>query len=55
MMEMRVAIAKLIWHYDFQLVSEEQNVPAFNHRDISAGQLELRVRHVKERADKRIT
>ena len=54
-MEMRVAISNLIWHYDFQLVSEEQNVPAFNHRNLSAGRLELRVRRVKEHMDKSIT
>jgi len=46
-MEMRVSLAKLIWHYDFQLVNENEEVPAFNHRNLSSGRLELSAKLAK--------
>jgi hypothetical protein len=48
-MEMRVSLAKLIWHYDIQLVDEGEEVPAFDHRNVSAGRLELRAKQAKEK------
>lgn len=43
LMEMRVALSRLIWHCDFALKDVGQEVPIFDHRTFSAGQLELRV------------
>jgi hypothetical protein len=47
LMEMRVTLSKLIWHYDFTLKDVGQEVPAYNHLTISAGRLELRVKRVE--------
>ena len=43
LLEMRIAIAKLIWHYDISLV-EGQDVPKFSHLSVSVTPLKVRVR-----------
>lgn len=47
MMEMRVTLAKLIWQYDISLKTEGQEEPAFFHRAVAAGQLEVRISRVE--------
>ena len=47
MMEMRVTIARLLWEFDVQLKDEGQEVPLYDHKSISAGQLEVRLRWVE--------
>jgi hypothetical protein len=47
MMEMRVTLARLIWQYDISLKTEGQEEPAFFHRAVAAGQLEVRIRRVE--------
>ena len=46
LLEMRVVIAQLIWHYDFELLYEGQEIPAFNHLNLSSGLLELRAKEI---------
>jgi len=41
---MRIALARLVWHYDLSLVEDEP--PAYLHRSLAAGPLEV---HMKER------
>jgi len=41
-MEMRIVLASLIWHYDFE-IAEGMKKPVFNHKTISAGELEVRI------------
>jgi len=47
MMEMRVTLARLVWQYDIRLKTEGQEEPAFFHRAVAAGQLEVRIRRVE--------
>ena len=42
LMEMRIVLASLIWHYDFEM-TEGMKKPVFNHKTISAGELEVRI------------
>ena len=44
MMEMRITLAKLIWNYDLELAHEDQEEPTYDHRQISAGELKIRVK-----------
>ena len=44
LLEMRIALARLVWHYDLSLVEDEP--PAYLHRSLAAGPLEV---HMKER------
>jgi len=41
LLEMRVVIAQLMWHYDFELLYYGQEIPAFNHLNLASGPLEL--------------
>lgn len=47
MMEMRVTLAKLIWQYDIRVKTEGQAEPAFFHRQVAAGKLEVRISRVE--------
>ncbi len=42
MMEMRLTLTRLIWHFDLALKDEIE--PAYDHNSLSAGQLLLKVR-----------
>lgn len=48
MMEMRVTIARLLWEFDVQLKDEGQEVPKYDHKSISAGQLDVRLNLVEK-------
>jgi hypothetical protein len=39
-------IAQLIWRYDFELLYEGQEIPEFNHLNLSSGLLELRAKKI---------
>ena len=45
-MEMRIAIARLVWSFDVTL-GEGQGVPELNHRALAAGKLQVILRPVK--------
>ena len=47
MMEMRVTLARLLWEFDVQLKDEGQEVPLYDHKSISAGKLEVRLKHIE--------
>lgn len=46
-MEMRVTLARIIWHYDVELKSAGQEVPTYDHLSIASGQLEVRLNKVE--------
>jgi len=46
LMTLRIALAKLVWTYDFEL-KEGQGAPSYCHRSLSAGSLELKVKKVE--------
>lgn len=46
LMTLRIALAKLVWTYDFEL-KEGQGVPGYFHRSLSVGSLELKVKKVE--------
>jgi len=39
-------IAQIIWHYDFELLYEGQEISAFNYLNLSSGLLELRAKEI---------
>jgi hypothetical protein len=45
MMEMRVVLVRILWEYEFEL-AENQGAPILNHVNLSAGELEMRIRKV---------
>ena len=45
-MEMRVALARLIWNFDISLKEVGQAEPTFDHRSVAAGKLWIRLRDV---------
>ncbi len=45
MMEMRVVLVRMLWEYEFEL-AENQGAPILNHVNLSAGELEMRIRKV---------
>jgi hypothetical protein len=47
MMEIRVTLSRLIWNYDMALASVGQPEPTYDHRAVSAGKLEVRLKRVK--------
>jgi cytochrome P450 len=47
MMEMRVTLSRLIWHYDVELKSAGQDVPTYDHLSLASGQLEVRLKKVE--------
>ena len=47
LMTMRIALAKLVWNYDFKL-SPGQGVPGYFHRSLSAGQLRVKLEKVQK-------
>ena len=47
MMELRVTLARLLWEFDIQLKDEGQEVPEYDHRSVSAGKLEVRLKKVE--------
>lgn len=49
MMVLRVAVAKLIWNYDIWLKSVEQAEPIFDHKTVSAGRLEVRLKRMERK------
>ena len=50
LMEMRIALANLIWHYDLSL-KPGQGVPRYFHRSLSAGRLEVCLKKVVRQVD----
>ncbi len=49
MMVLRVTVAKLIWNYDICLKSVEQAEPIFDHKTLSAGRLEVRLKRMERK------
>ena len=47
MVEMRVTLARLIWHYDVKLKSAGQEVPIYDHLSIASGPLEVHLKKVE--------
>jgi len=45
LMEMRVVLARMLWEYEFEL-AENQRAPILNHVNLSAGELEMRIKKV---------
>ena len=50
LMEMRITLASLIWHYDLSL-KPGQGVPGYFHRSLSAGRLEVCLKKVVRQSD----
>jgi hypothetical protein len=42
-MEMRVALARLIWNFEISLKEVGQAEPTFDHRSVAAGKLWIRL------------
>ena len=47
MMEMRIILANLIWQFDMTLKDANQGEPAYDHRRVSAADLEVRLKRVE--------
>jgi len=45
-MTLRIALARLVWMYDFEL-KDGQSVPGYFHRSLSAGPLEVKVKKIE--------
>ena len=43
LMEMRIALAKLIWQYDIVPKDMNQGEPKYDHKAVAAGQLEVQL------------
>ena len=43
---MRVLIAQLTWHYDFEFLYERQEIPIFNELNLSSDLLELQANEI---------
>jgi hypothetical protein len=47
MMEMRGTLARLLWEFEVHLKDEGQDVPIYDHKSLSAGKLEVRLKRVE--------